>query len=64
MTVPPPNEPIPTDPQLGPSGPDVSGQPPSPVDSTEQPKTEAQIDKELADSFPSSDPPSSWAGAD
>jgi hypothetical protein len=28
----------------------------------EQPKTEAQIDKELADSFPTSDPPSSWAG--
>jgi hypothetical protein len=29
-----------------------------------QPKSEAQIDKELKDSFPTSDPPSSWAGAD
>ena len=31
-------------------------------DSTEYPRTDAQIDKELADSFPTSHPPSSWAG--
>ena len=35
MTVPPPNEPTPADPQPGPLEPDVPGQPPGPVDLSE-----------------------------
>jgi hypothetical protein len=38
--------------------------PPDPEARPDEPESEAELDKELADSFPNSDPPSSWAGAD
>jgi hypothetical protein len=49
-------EPAPSDPHGGPTG---------PIDQREiDAETEADLDAELEESFPSSDPPSSWAGAD
>jgi hypothetical protein len=50
-----------------PSSDNYQSKPPQPARSEstpDQPKTEAELDKELADSFPTSDPLSSWAGAD
>jgi hypothetical protein len=50
-----------------PSSDEYQSKPPQPANSESTPdqsKTEAELDKELADSFPTSDPPSSWAGVD
>jgi len=56
VTIPPVPDPVPIEPEPAPLSPDEPGRPPDPID------REAEIDEELEESFPSSDPPSSWAG--
>ena len=59
--VPPVPDPTPIEPEPVPLDPDVPGRPPDPIDADQAEET---VDGESADSFPSSDPPSHWAGLD
>ena len=63
MTIPQVPEPIPIEPEPQPLEPGVPGRPPDPVDRIEA-DIDEELDTELEASFPSSDPPSSWAGPD
>jgi hypothetical protein len=63
MVVPLPQDPTPADPAPGPLQPDVPGRPPEPVDEAPS-DADIELDEELDETFPSSDPPASWAGPD
>ncbi|HEX3795016.1 MAG TPA: hypothetical protein VHV57_11000 [Acidimicrobiales bacterium] len=56
MTIP---DPTPIEPDPAPLDPDVPGGPTEPID-----QRESALDEELDESFPSSDPSSTWAGND
>lgn len=56
MTIPPVPEPVPIEPEPALPDPDEPGRPPDPIDRG------AEIDEELEETFPASDPPSGWAG--
>jgi hypothetical protein len=56
MTIP---DPTPIEPEPEPLDPDVTGGPTGPID-----QSESEIDAGIEATFPSSDPPSTWAGSD